>query len=94
MLHNTSTSVGIFQIKTFQSSDGFGYHFPGSGRVRVPKKLGFRPGFGVQLGFLATSLLMGSCSKSRVRVGFEYYFLGSVRVLKKSGSPAGFGFIG
>ena len=47
-------------------------------------------------------LVMGSGSKSRVRVGFGYHFSGSGRVPKKSGFPPGFrvfqvfppGFIG
>ena len=67
-----------------------GYHFPGSGQVRVPKMSGFPWGFG----YPNTSLLMGSGSKSRVQVEYGYHFSGSCRVPKKSGFPPGFGFSG
>ena len=33
---------------------GFGFHFPGSGRVRGTKKVGFSPGF---LGFQLTNYI-------------------------------------
>ena len=55
----------------------FRYHC--SGRVRVPKKLGF-PWILGDFGFPATSLLMGLGSKSRVRV------------TKKSGFPQVLGY--